>query len=126
FAVIGLHGSASDIGAVFAAWMAGLVAFLLVGGVFADRWPRRTVMVVADLVRLGSQGAIAGLLISGHAHVWTLGVLAAITGSATGFFNPASTGLLPAVVSAERLQQANALRGLAMAGGEVAGPVAAG
>jgi MFS family permease len=126
FAVLDLTGSASELGLVLAARMLPLVGFLLAGGVLADRLPRRTVMIAADLVRVASQGAIAALLIAGVAEVWQLAALSAVTGSATAFFNPASTGLMPAVVSAERLQQANALRGLAMAAGQIAGPALAG
>jgi MFS family permease len=110
FAVLELTGSASDLGLVLAARMVPLVGFLLAGGVMADRLPRRTVMVAADVVRLASQGAIAALLIAGEAHIWQLAALSAVTGSATAFFNPASTGLMPAVVSPGRLQQANAVR----------------
>jgi MFS family permease len=126
FAVLDLTGSASALGLVLAARMVPLVGFLLAGGVMADRLPRRTVMIAADLVRVASQGAIAALLIAGVAEVWQLAALSAVTGSATAFFNPASTGLMPAVVSPERLQQANALRGLAMAAGQIAGPALAG
>jgi hypothetical protein len=126
FAVLDLTGSASALGLVLAARMLPLVGFLLAGGVMADRLPRRTVMIAADLVRVASQGAIAALLIAGVAEVWQLAALSAVTGSATAFFNPASTGLMPAVVSPERLQQANALRGLAMASGQIAGPALAG
>jgi MFS family permease len=126
FAVLDLTGSASALGLVLAARMLPLVGFLLAGGVMADRLPRRTVMIAADLVRVASQGAIAALLIAGVAEVWQLAALSAVTGSATAFFNPASTGLMPAVVSPERLQQANALRGLAMAAGQIAGPALAG
>jgi MFS family permease len=126
FAVLDLTGSASALGLVLAARMLPLVGFLLAGGVMADRLPRRTVMIAADLVRVASQGAIAALLIAGVAEVWQLAALSAVTGSATAFFNPASTGLMPAVVSPERLQQANALRGLAMAAGQIAGPAVAG
>jgi MFS family permease len=126
FAVLDLTGSASELGLVLAARMLPLVGFLLAGGVMADRLPRRTVMIAADLVRVASQGAIAALLIADVAEVWQLAALSAVTGSATAFFNPASTGLMPAVVSPERLQQANALRGLAMAAGQIAGPALAG
>ena len=126
FAVLELTGSASALGLVLAARLLPLVGFLLAGGVMADRLPRRTVMLAADAVRLVSQGAIAALLIAGEAHVWQLAALSAVTGSATAFFNPASTGLMPAVVESGRLQQANALRGLAMAGGQIAGPALAG
>lgn len=126
FAVLGLGGSASELGLVLAARMLPLVGLLLAGGVVADRLPRRAVMVAADLVRFASQGAMAALLIAGVAEIWMLGALAAVTGAATGFFNPASTGLMPAVVSPERLAQANALRGVTKATGDIAGPVIAG
>ena len=115
FAVLDLTGSATDLGIVFAAKTVPLVAFLLVGGVFADRLPRRVVMLVADVVRFVAQGAVALLVLTHSAHVWELVVLQAISGTATAFFNPASTGLTPLTVSPERLQQANALRGTAMA-----------
>ena len=126
FAVLGLTGSVSDVGYVFAARLAPLVAFLLIGGVVADRLSRRNVIVGSDLVRFGSQGAMAGLLIFGQAEVWHLLALQAVNGAAAGFFFPAVTGLAPLVVSGERLQQANALRNLSASGGEIAGPAVAG
>ena len=49
FAVIGIGGSASEIGLVLAARTAALVASLLLGGVVADRVSRRAIMVGADL-----------------------------------------------------------------------------
>jgi hypothetical protein len=55
-----------------------------------------------------------------------LAVLAAVAGVGTGFFNPASTGLLPAIVPAGELQPANALRYSGMSVGQILGPVAAG
>ena len=115
FAVLDLTGSASDLGYVFAAKTIPLVTFLLVGGVFADRLPRRAVMLVADVTRLGSQGAVAVLVLTHTAQIWEIVVLQAVAGTASAFFNPASTGLTPMTISPERLQQANALRGLSMA-----------
>ena len=49
FAILDLTGSAGDLGYVIAARSAPLVGFLLIGGVLADRLPRRLVMVGADL-----------------------------------------------------------------------------
>ncbi len=126
FAVISRGGSASDIGIVFAARMLALVLCILVGGVLADRVPRRMIMATADLVRVCSQGGFAALILTGSGTVGELAALAGVTGAATGFFNPASTGLLPSVVAGERIQQANALRGLALAAGQVVGPAVAG
>jgi predicted MFS family arabinose efflux permease len=50
----------------------------------------------------------------------------AVFGTADAFFAPALTGLLPAVVAPERLQEANALRSLVLSGGLVIGPAIAG
>lgn len=126
FAVLDLTGSVSDLGFVLAARTAPLVAFILVGGVFADRLSRRGVMVTADLVRFVSQGLLAALVITGNAEIWHFLVLLTISGTGMAFFGPALTGLTPAIVSAERLQQANALRGISTAAGETAGPAIAG
>jgi uncharacterized membrane protein len=126
FAVLDLTGSATDLGYVFAAKTIPLVGFLLVGGVFADRLPRRAVMLAADVARLGSQGSVAVLILTHHARIWEIVVLQAISGTASAFFNPASTGLTPMTVSPERLQQANALRGLSMASTGIIGSVISG
>ena len=126
FAVLEVGGSASAVGLVLASRAVPLVAGLLVGGVVADRTSRRAVMVAADLVRVASQGTIAALLIAGVADVWMLAALSAVTGASTGFFTPAATGLLPAVVIPSDLQSANGLRAITMASGEIAGPVVAG
>jgi MFS family permease len=126
WAVLDLTGSARDLGFVIAANTAPLVIFLLVGGVFADRLPRRGVMLTADVARMAIQAATAALLLSHTAHVWELIVLQALAGTGTAFFNPASTGLTPMTVSAGRLQEANALRGMSMGLTQFAGPALAG
>ena len=126
FAVLGLGGSASDVGIVLAARTLPLVLSVLIGGVVADRVSRRAVMVVADLSRVATQGVLAALLIAGAPPIWAIAALSGLTGAATGFFSPASTGLLPAVVAPEHLQQANGLRATAMSGGEIVGPALAG
>jgi MFS family permease len=126
FAVLEVGGSASAVGLVLACAYLPLVGSVLIGGVVADRASRRSVMIGADLIRVLSQGAIATLLIAGAAEVWTLALFAGLTGAATGFFNPASTGLLPEVVPPNELQPANALRATAVSGGEIVGPLVAG
>jgi MFS family permease len=126
FAVLEVGGSASAVGLVLAARMLPLTASVLVGGVVADRLSRRSVMVSTDLARVVSQGAMAALLLGGVAEVWMIAALAGLTGLATGFFAPASTGLLPEIVPPQELQQANAVRASAVSAGEIAGPILAG
>src|SRR5712691_10641160 len=125
FAVLNLTGSVADLGFVLAARSAPLAAFMLVGGVVADRLPRRAVMIGADVTRFVSQGVLAALLLSGHAQLWQLIVLQAAHGTGSAFFMPAVTGLIAESVSRERLQEANALRWMADSAGRVIGPAIA-
>ena len=127
FAVIKtLDGTPTELGLVLAAETVPLVLFVLVGGVWADRLPRQMVMLVSDVIRGAVQATAAVLLLSGTAEIWHLAVLFAIYGTADAFFQPAATGLVPATVSPQRLQQANALLGLSRSSAFVAGPAIAG
>ena len=126
FAVLELDGSAGDLGLVLAALVASRVVFVLAGGVWADRLPRRLVMLTADAVRALAQGAVAVLLLTGAAAVWHLAAAAALSGAASAFFLPASTGLVPDTVSVERLQQANALLALSRNVTDLVGPALSG
>ena len=81
-------------------WSPGIlpqVLFVLVGGVWADRLPRRTIMIAADAVRALVQAVTAVLLLSGEAQIWQLAVLYALHATASAFFNPAATALVPQV-----------------------------
>jgi len=126
FAVLNEGRGADAIGYVLAAETVPLVALVLLGGVIADRFSPRLTMLGADLVRFASEGTLAILLLVGHPPLWAFMALAAVLGAGEAFFNPAMTGLLPSMVSRERLQQANALRGIANSTGAVLGPSLAG
>jgi MFS family permease len=126
FAVLEVDHSASALAVVLAAYTVPRVLLLLPAGVWADRLPRNRVMVASDLLRFGSQATAAVLLIGGHAEVWHLVVLQAIGGVGVSFFLPASTGLVPQIVSPRRLQEANGLLSLAASSFGVLGPVLSG
>lgn len=122
FAVLGIHGTAADLGLVFAAFTLAHVALVLAGGVWADRLPRQLVMVVCDVVRGIGEVVLAILLISGSAQIWHIAVGAAVIGAASAFFLPASSGLIPQTISPGRLQQANALMSLSRGATGIFGP----
>ncbi len=126
FAVLELTGSAGDLGLVFAAFALPRVIFTLAGGVWADRLPRQQVMVACDLLRAGAQAVVSTLLITGNAEISHLIGLALVMGSASAFFTPASIGLMPEIVSAARVQQANALVSISGSGAHIFGPLLAG
>src|SRR6266513_3683499 len=121
FAVLDLTGSKADLGYVLAARSLPQVIFLLVGGIWADRLPRHLVMVTSNLASGASQGAIALLLLTGHAQVWHLMALAAVNGTSSAFFFPASTGIVPQTVPKPLLQSANAILRLGQNGSYIFG-----
>lgn len=113
FAVLDLPGgSATDLGIILAARQAVSAAVLVGGGVISDRFPRHRVLVGASLIQGAAQAVTAALVLSGEATVASLVVLQAAYGLGHGLVIPAEVGLVPQTVSAERLQQANALQGL--------------
>ncbi|WP_406840537.1 MFS transporter [Streptomyces sp. AHU1] len=126
FAVLSVGGSASDVGLLAAAGLVPMLLFALVGGVWADRFPRHRIMLVSDLVRFAVQGLAAALLLTGVAEVRHLVLLMIVFGTADAFFMPAATGLMPLLVGADRLREANALRGFVQSAGLVVGPALAG
>ena len=126
FAVLDLTGSKTDLGLILAAREIPLLVFLLVGGIWADRIPRNKAMMSANVVSGFAQASTAALLISGNAEVWHLAALAALNGSASAFFFPASAGVVPQTVPSPLLQQANALLQLAMNSAMIGGAALAG
>lgn len=126
FAVLELRGSARDLGLVLATYVVSEVAFILAGGVWADRLPRRLLMLGCDVVRAWAQLAIAFLVITDSVTLTHFVLTAAVMGAGSAFFRPASTGLVPQAVSAGRLQQANALISLSRSSITVFGPALSG
>ncbi|MGQ4616397.1 MFS transporter [Nocardia sp. R7R-8] len=126
FAVLDLTGSATAFGVVLAIGYTPLIAFLLIGGVVADRFSRSTVMVWSNWICAAAQAVLAALLVTGHAHVWQIAAAAAVAGGAGAFFGPASQGILPQLVDSKQLHDANALLRLSMNGVKVLGPALGG
>jgi MFS family permease len=113
FAILHISGnSPTAVGIVLACRQAAAAIVTLAAGVIADRLPRHLVLVVVAAVQAAVQGVVGVLILGGQATVTLLAVLAVLYGLAEGFVIPAQNGLIPAVVSTVRLQQANALLGL--------------
>ncbi|HTU79361.1 MAG TPA: MFS transporter [Solirubrobacteraceae bacterium] len=90
-----------------------LIGLLLFGGVISDRHRRRRVMLMADIVRAVLLALLAALAASGTLRLWQMMVMVAIYGGAQAFFDPASDAILPELVPASELAQANALEQVA-------------
>jgi predicted MFS family arabinose efflux permease len=126
FAVLAATGSTTDLGLVLAARSVAIVALTLGGGVIADRVPRKRVLIATDVTRCLSQAAFAALILGGGDALWAMVVLQAVHGVASAASEPASTGILPALVPTAHLQQANGLRSLAASATRIGGPVLGG
>ena len=85
------------------------IAFLLVGGAISDRLDRRRIMLTADAVRGLAVGLMAVLSLAGALELWHMVLLVAVYGAGTAFFTPAFDAIVPDVLPAEELPQANSL-----------------
>jgi MFS family permease len=93
------------------AWTAPLILFILLGGVFSDRYDRRLMMIGADAVRAAAIGLMGALSVAGVLSLWHIIALIAFVGLGDAFFNPASTAIVPTLLPDDELPQANALQG---------------
>ena len=125
FAVLA-HGTASDVGYVLAAQTIPLVILLLAGGVVGDRVNRRTLMLQSDALRAFAECTLGVWILFGSAPLWGFILLGALLGIGEAFFSPALTGIVPQLLTAQTLQQGNALNGISESSGRVIGPAAAG
>ena len=86
-----------------------LPPFLLgpVAGVVADRFDRRKVLILSDMLRAGI--VLCFLLVDRQERLWLLYVLTVLQFSVSSFFEPARAALVPALVENDELLKANTL-----------------
>jgi hypothetical protein len=100
--------------------------FMLIGGAITDRFSARNVMLLSDVFRLALTVFMTILIFTGDVQTWILYVFAILYGLVSGFFNPASSSIVPRLVEKEDLSSGNALiQGTAQLT-SFAGPVLAG
>ncbi|MER5467561.1 MFS transporter [Streptomyces sp. NPDC002685] len=107
--------------AASAAPFAGLVIF---GGVIADRFSTRKLMIGADLVRLVTQSLAAALFFADHVILWQICVIGALNGVAGAVFQPGVASTVPRL--ATDVQGANGAIRIAESAAQLAGPALAG
>lgn len=118
-----LYG-ATGVGLVLAAWMVPFLGFILFGGVLADRFSARPLMIGADVVRMLAQGVAAASFFIGTPSLWLLLACSAVSGGAAAMFQPGVNSMVPLV--ATDWQRANATVKVANAIAQLLGPATAG
>lgn len=113
FGILALPGAGpGTLALVVAAQAVPQLILLLFGGVVADRFPRDKVLVVAETTAGLAYGGMAAAMLSGGSELWLLIGCAVLAGAASALLFPALSGVVPDVVAADDLQQANALLAL--------------
>jgi MFS family permease len=110
--VLDISNEPTALGLVGLAWTLPMVASLLIAGVLSDRFERRRLLIVADLLRLVGIGAIAALALAETAALWQVIALVVVYGIGQALFQPAFSAIVPDVVPRDQLLQANAVREL--------------
>jgi MFS family permease len=119
--VLDAGGTATTLGVILASRVLSSVLLALVGGVWADRLPRKYVMIGADVYR--------GFLMLGLVFIatpdvptWGLALLVFAMGAGEAFGFPASGAILPSVLPSDKLPAGNVLRGISARIGSIVGP----
>lgn len=124
YGVVSLGYGTTGVGLVLAAQVLPFAAFVLFGGVLADRFTPQRMMVGADAARFVLQAVAATAFATGHPALWLLMGLSALSGVATAAFQPGLASVITQV-SAD-LQRANAVTRVAEAMATLGGPAMAG
>lgn len=98
----------------------------LIGGVLADVFDRKKLMLMTQSVMLLSAGVLASLTASGLESIWPIYLLTAVSSAATAFDNPARQALMPMLVPARDFPNAVSLWLVVFQISMIGGPALAG
>lgn len=114
----------SSVGFALAAWMGPLALFVLFGGVLADRFTPRRMMIIADALRLVGASVLAVSFATGNPPLWAVYALSSVAGVGAALFQPGVASTVPRV--ALDVQRGNAVLRVSEALMTMAGPAFAG
>ena len=114
------------LGAVGLVRVVPIILCSLLGGLVADAFDRKRLILGAQTLMLLSAGALAAITASGLQSVWPIYLLTAISSAAVAFDNPARQALLPTLVPAEDFPNAVSLGMIALHVSTIGGPALAG
>lgn len=119
--VLDAGGTTTTLGLILASRVLSSVLLAPAGGVWADRLPRKKVMIGADIYRAT---LMIGLIFVSAPSVpaWGLAVLVFAMGAGEAFGFPASGAILPSVLPPEKLPAGNVLRSIGVRIAQVIGP----
>ena len=126
YIVYDLTGSSAALGGVFLAFGLPQLVLGLVGGVVADRLPRRQLVVAAQVWFAVEYALLGALLMAGRLEYWMILAASTIEGGSLAFYIPARTAMIGDLVPAASLGNAMALQQVAFNSSRIVGPLLAG
>ena len=121
-----LTGSASLLGLVAFSTQIPVFLFASFGGVVADRYARRDIVVITQTAAMIFASTLAVLTLTGHIQVWHIFVLSVLLGIANAFDIPARQAFVVELVGKEEIVNAIALNSFMFNGARIIGPAVAG
>lgn len=121
FWILDMTGSTALMGILSALTIAPRIILGTFAGVFIDKWDRKKVIVITDLIRgiFVSFIGIAGVF--GFIKVWMIFIVGIVSGICSAFFNPAIMSSRPDIVPEDKLMKANSATSLAQSGMDIIG-----
>ena len=123
--VLDAGGSATTLGLILAVRVLSGVLLAPVGGVWADRLPRKTILIAADGFR-AIMGSVVVFIDPKSISMWILGAIVVLMGVSDAFGGPAAGAIIPSILPDHLLPAGNVVRGIALKGSTIAGPGIAG
>jgi MFS family permease len=123
--VLDAGGSATTLGLILAVRVLSGVLLAPVGGVWADRLPRKTILIAADGFR-AIMGSVVVFINPKSISMWILGGIVVMMGVSDAFGGPAAGAIIPSILPDHLLPAGNVVRGIALKGSTIAGPGIAG
>jgi MFS family permease len=124
--VLELGGNAFQVGTVIALQFAPALFLAPIGGVLADRFDKRGLLLVTQAFAMLQAATLFGLTFSGSIEIWQIQVLALILGVTSAFDMPVRQSFVAEVVPKDDLLQAIALNSASFNLARVVGPAIAG
>jgi MFS family permease len=123
--VLDAGGNATTLGLILAVRVLSGVLMAPIGGVWVDRLPRRTILILADGFR-AIIGSVVIFIDPENISMWILGAIVVLMGISDAFGGPAQGAIMQSILPDHLLPSGNVIKGIAFKGSTIAGPGIAG
>lgn len=119
--ILDTGGDATSLGLILAARVLSGVLLAPVGGVWADRLPRKYVMIGADIFR-AFLALILVFVAAPSIPLFVIAILVFVMGAGDAFGAPAAAAIMPTILPTDKLPAGNVARGIVVKLASIVGP----